>query len=230
MPPPCRRRMPGWTGSGISGRRGWTRWPPRSPGASGSEGFVTNGAGPRIPGNPALSDPPPRLGRDREVERRRTPPDRNPRSARQGVHHKECHCADCRLTTPAVPTALNERAQHHLRALVGSESATLRDDQWTAIDALVAEQRRRALVVQRTGWGKSAVYFVATALLRERGGGPTVIISPLLALMRNQIAAAAAGRDPGGHHQFGQRRAVGRGLRAGPGRRRSTCCWSRRNG
>ena len=45
-------------------------------------------------------------------------------------------------------------------------------------------------MVQRTGWGKSAVYFVATALLREQGAGPTVIISPLLALMRNQIAAA----------------------------------------
>ncbi len=49
---------------------------------------------------------------------------------------------------------------------------------------------RRSLVVQRTGWGKSAVYFVATALLREGGAGPTVIVSPLLALMRNQIAAA----------------------------------------
>lgn len=84
---------------------------------------------------------------------------------------------------------LNERAERHLRALVGSESATLRPDQWTAIAALVQE-RRRALVVQRTGWGKSAVYFVATALLREQGAGPTVIISPLLALMRNQIAAA----------------------------------------
>ena len=69
-----------------------------------------------------------------------------------------------------------------------------RDDQWTAIHALVV-QRRRALVVQRTGWGKSAVYFVATALLRAAGAGPTVIVSPLLALMRNQIdAAARAGR------------------------------------
>ncbi|MET0966990.1 MAG: RecQ family ATP-dependent DNA helicase [Nakamurella sp.] len=86
-------------------------------------------------------------------------------------------------------TTLNVRAEQHLRALVGSDSATLRDDQWTAIHALVAEHRR-ALVVQRTGWGKSAVYFVATALLREQGAGPTVIISPLLALMRNQIAAA----------------------------------------
>ena len=65
----------------------------------------------------------------------------------------------------------------------------LREDQWTAISALVA-RRRRALVVQRTGWGKSAVYFVATALLRTRGAGPTVIVSPLLALMRNQVEAA----------------------------------------
>ena len=85
--------------------------------------------------------------------------------------------------------ALRNRAEHHLRLLVGSDPARLRDDQWTAIEALVAG-RRRALVVQRTGWGKSAVYFVATALLREQGAGPTVIISPLLSLMRNQIAAA----------------------------------------
>ncbi|TNC24395.1 RecQ family ATP-dependent DNA helicase [Amycolatopsis alkalitolerans] len=84
---------------------------------------------------------------------------------------------------------LRARADSLLRALAG-EGATLREDQWTAIHALVAE-RRRALVVQRTGWGKSAVYFLATALLRERGAGPTVIISPLLALMRNQISAAA---------------------------------------
>src|SRR6184192_3579947 len=84
--------------------------------------------------------------------------------------------------------ALREQAEEHLRALAGDQ-ARLRDDQWTAIEALVAD-RRRALVVQRTGWGKSAVYFVATALLRATGAGPTVIISPLLALMRNQIAAA----------------------------------------
>src|ERR1700755_2764246 len=81
-----------------------------------------------------------------------------------------------------------EDAERHLRQLAG-EGAKLRDDQWTAIAALVNE-RRRALVVQRTGWGKSAVYFVATLLLRARGAGPTVIVSPLLALMRNQIAAA----------------------------------------
>ncbi|MDQ1688502.1 MAG: ATP-dependent helicase RecQ [Frankiaceae bacterium] len=84
---------------------------------------------------------------------------------------------------------LRSRAQAVLERLVTPE-ATLRDDQWVAIEALVAD-RRRALVVQRTGWGKSAVYFVATALLREGGAGPTVIVSPLLALMRNQVEAAA---------------------------------------
>jgi ATP-dependent DNA helicase RecQ len=83
---------------------------------------------------------------------------------------------------------LREAAESHLRALAGP-TATLREDQWRAIEALVV-QRRRALVVQRTGWGKSAVYFVATALLRAQGAGATVIVSPLLALMRNQIAAA----------------------------------------
>src|SRR5881392_438751 len=85
-------------------------------------------------------------------------------------------------------TELRDEAERHLQALAGPD-ARLRDDQWTAIEALV-EGRRRALVVQRTGWGKSAVYFVATALLRAQGAGPTVIVSPLLALMRNQIAAA----------------------------------------
>jgi ATP-dependent DNA helicase RecQ len=80
-------------------------------------------------------------------------------------------------------------AEAHLRALVGSDGAELRADQWAAIEALAVD-KRRALVVQRTGWGKSAVYFVATLLLREAGSGPTVIVSPLLALMRNQIAAA----------------------------------------
>ena len=72
--------------------------------------------------------------------------------------------------------------------------ARLREDQWRAIEALVAD-RRRVLCVQRTGWGKSAVYFVATALLRAGSraspAGPTVIVSPLLALMRNQVEAAA---------------------------------------
>ncbi|HWS57375.1 MAG TPA: RecQ family ATP-dependent DNA helicase, partial [Actinotalea sp.] len=84
---------------------------------------------------------------------------------------------------------MREQAEAVLRDLVGRPDARLRDDQWTAVEALVAD-RRRALVVQRTGWGKSAVYFVATALLRSQGAGPTVIVSPLLALMRNQVEAA----------------------------------------
>jgi ATP-dependent DNA helicase RecQ len=87
---------------------------------------------------------------------------------------------------------LRAAADAVLARLVGDPTGTarLREDQWRAIEALVAE-RRRALVVQRTGWGKSAVYFVATSLLRARGSGPTVIVSPLLALMRNQVDAAA---------------------------------------
>jgi ATP-dependent DNA helicase RecQ len=83
---------------------------------------------------------------------------------------------------------LRERAEAVLAELAGP-GARLRPDQWSAVHALV-ERRARALVVQRTGWGKSAVYFVATALLRAAGAGPTVIVSPLLALMRNQIDAA----------------------------------------
>ena len=96
---------------------------------------------------------------------------------------------------------MRQRAEAVLRSLAGP-AATLREDQWRAIAALVIE-RRRVLCVQRTGWGKSAVYFVATALLRHPdadgppgaagppAAGPTVIISPLLALMRNQVGAAS---------------------------------------
>ncbi|MET0780721.1 MAG: DEAD/DEAH box helicase [Microbacterium sp.] len=76
-----------------------------------------------------------------------------------------------------------------LRALVGRDDADFHEGQFEAIEALV-DDRSRALVVQRTGWGKSAVYFVATLLLRRRGAGPTVLVSPLLALMRDQITAA----------------------------------------
>ena len=89
---------------------------------------------------------------------------------------------------PGDGAGLRDEAEKCLRALAG-DHARLREDQWTAISALVADGRR-ALVVQRTGWGKSAVYFIATALLRARGAGPTVIVSPLLALMRNQVEAA----------------------------------------
>jgi ATP-dependent DNA helicase RecQ len=83
---------------------------------------------------------------------------------------------------------LEDRAAALLAELAGSD-ATFRPHQFEAVRDLVAD-RARVLCVQRTGWGKSAVYFLATALLRERGAGPALIVSPLLALMRNQIAAA----------------------------------------
>ncbi len=92
------------------------------------------------------------------------------------------------VTAPPAPE-LSTAARGALRRLVGDPGADFRDGQLEAVAALV-EQRARVLVVQRTGWGKSAVYFVATALRRAEGAGPTVIISPLLALMRDQIAAA----------------------------------------
>ncbi len=95
--------------------------------------------------------------------------------------------ADAALATPS--PALADSARTALRRLVGRDDADFRDGQLEAVSALVAD-RARVLVVQRTGWGKSAVYFVATALRRAEGAGPTVIISPLLALMRDQIAAA----------------------------------------
>jgi ATP-dependent DNA helicase RecQ len=85
-------------------------------------------------------------------------------------------------------TAIDSRAEQHLHALAGPDAA-FREHQLDAVRDLV-EDRARVLCVQRTGWGKSAVYFVATALLREAGAGPTLIVSPLLALMRNQIEAA----------------------------------------
>ncbi|MSS00064.1 ATP-dependent DNA helicase RecQ [Arthrobacter sp. BL-252-APC-1A] len=86
--------------------------------------------------------------------------------------------------------ALRAEATTLLRALVGRDDAEFHEGQYEAIEALV-RGGRRALVVQRTGWGKSAVYFVASLLLRARGAGPTLIVSPLLALMRDQVAAAA---------------------------------------
>ncbi|MBD5831769.1 RecQ family ATP-dependent DNA helicase [Janibacter melonis] len=82
-----------------------------------------------------------------------------------------------------------QAARAALRRLVGREDVDFRDGQLEAIAALV-QHRRRALVVQRTGWGKSAVYFVAASLMRARGAGPALIVSPLIALMRDQVAAA----------------------------------------
>ncbi len=80
-------------------------------------------------------------------------------------------------------------AENLLKTAVNDPDAEFRAGQWEAIDALV-NQRRKLMVVQRTGWGKSSVYFISTRMLRDRGAGLTVIVSPLLALMRNQIEAA----------------------------------------
>ena len=80
-------------------------------------------------------------------------------------------------------------ARQQLCQALAQPLADFHPGQWEAIDALV-NRREKLLVVQRTGWGKSMVYFIAARLLRDRGSGPTLIVSPLLALMRNQIEAA----------------------------------------
>ena len=85
--------------------------------------------------------------------------------------------------------SLDAEALNLLRRLTGDESSEFRTGQRETILRLAAE-RERVLLVQRTGWGKSAVYFIATRMLRNRGFGPTLLVSPLLALMRNQIEAA----------------------------------------
>lgn len=82
-----------------------------------------------------------------------------------------------------------QQAQQLLQTALANPAAEFRDGQWEAIDALV-NHRQKLLVVQRTGWGKSSVYFISTKIFRDRGMGPTIIVSPLLALMRNQIESA----------------------------------------
>jgi ATP-dependent DNA helicase RecQ len=82
------------------------------------------------------------------------------------------------------------RALELLRMGAGRADAEFRAGQEDAIRHIV-DGKGRLLVVQKTGWGKSFVYFIATRLLREQGAGPALLISPLLALMRNQIEAAA---------------------------------------
>ncbi len=84
---------------------------------------------------------------------------------------------------------IKQTALSLLRTALNNPLADFRDGQWEAISTLI-DDKCRLLVVQRTGWGKSLVYFLSTKLLRNQGSGPTLLISPLLALMRNQIAAA----------------------------------------
>ena len=111
----------------------------------------------------------------------------------RNVGHGE---GDARSVTPACHTGpmdalstADEALERTIVALAGP-NAIPRDDQRAAVRALV-DDRARVLVVQATGWGKSAVYWAATTAIRERGGGCTLVVSPLLALMRDQIAAAA---------------------------------------
>ena len=96
------------------------------------------------------------------------------------------------LVEPPRPTVEEVHAElsQHIRTLAGPD-ATPRPDQIAAVTAMAAN-RQRTLLVARTGFGKSAVYFSATAMLRARGWGPTVVVSPLLALMRDQVAAATS--------------------------------------
>ncbi|MDP2893769.1 MAG: DEAD/DEAH box helicase, partial [Sulfurimonas sp.] len=82
-----------------------------------------------------------------------------------------------------------EKALNYLRESLNNANANFKEDQWEAIDTVV-NKRQKVLVVQKTGWGKSSVYFISTKFLREQGFGLSIIISPLLALMRNQIDSA----------------------------------------
>jgi ATP-dependent DNA helicase RecQ len=87
------------------------------------------------------------------------------------------------------PSSLRAHGLQLLRTALNDPAADFREGQWESIEAVV-QRRARLLLVQRTGWGKSAVYFLSTRLLRDRGAGPILLVSPLLALMRNQIDAA----------------------------------------
>ena len=87
-----------------------------------------------------------------------------------------------------VLSTMKQKALEYLRTALNNPQAIFHDGQWESIESLL--NKKRILVVQRTGWGKSMVYFLATKLLRAQGAGPTLLISPLLSLMRNQIEAA----------------------------------------
>ena len=91
--------------------------------------------------------------------------------------------------SPGKKMTSQDEARSLLQRMLGTDRE-FREGQWEAIHQ-VANQRRRVLVVQRTGWGKSIVYFLATKILRQAGAGPTLLISPLLSLMRNQIQSAS---------------------------------------
>ena len=91
-------------------------------------------------------------------------------------------------STLATLDQLNQATTKVLSGIAPAGSV-VRDDQFAAAKALAVDGRT-TLVVQATGWGKSAVYWIATRALRDAGAGPTLVVSPLLSLMRNQVEAA----------------------------------------
>ena len=131
----------------------------------------------------SLTHPAQVKGTPRQSRQRRSGilhPTTNPTRRKTPIKHQR---------TPQQPRTRQDRVRNLLRRALNDPNAQLRHGQWEAIRALV-NRRARLLVVQPTGWGKSAVYFIATRILRDWGHGPTVIVSPLLALMRNQVEAA----------------------------------------
>ena len=142
--------------------------------------------------DPWFDEPPPELDElppDPEDERRALAERAaNPRPAERPTSPRRSPKPDAKAVQHS-GAGLRAEALEILRALTGRADAEFHPGQFEAIEALVADHRR-ALVVQRTGWGKSAVYFIAALLQRRAGAGPALIVSPLLALMRDQVAAA----------------------------------------
>jgi ATP-dependent DNA helicase RecQ len=99
-----------------------------------------------------------------------------------------CYLCAAYLDKIYMSVKMKHIAEMYLRRALSSDSSEFRDGQWESIEKLL--QKKRVLVVQSTGWGKSMVYFIATKILRDNGAGPALLISPLLSLMRNQLDAA----------------------------------------
>ena len=125
------------------------------------------------------------------------------------------------LIDPKVPGAAPP-LDAHLRAMLGPD-AEFREGQREAIEAVIGDGAR-ALVVQRTGWGKSLVYWIATRVRRDTGHGPTLIVSPLLAPDAQPDRDGRPARARGGDDQLRQRRRVGGDRGAARRATRSTSC------
>ena len=132
------------------------------------------------------------------------PPDTNGGMADTAAPSPPATAPGLRDKAGAPVPGLRDEAERSLRSLAGDD-ARLREDQWTAISALL--DGSRALVVQRTGWGKSAVYFIATALLRARARTDSHRVAPAGPDAQPDRRRRAR-RDPGPDHQFRQRRGL----------------------